>query len=277
MNSEIYDIFQASALPASKYDTYFGAYEDLLGKYKNRDITFVEVGVLGGGSLEAWKKYLGSHSRIIGVDLNPALKETLGARGFEIFIGDQSDSAFWKRFYESVGNIDVLLDDGGHSNLQTWTTLKHAIPHVNDGGTIVVEDTHASYMQDFGNPSAGSFISRVKEIVDDINYRSYRIGDEDRKKKLPNRLEGLDVSRCVHSVKFYESIVGFSIDTRLARVPRMVTFGSAHALPDQKVPEDFRYRGIDDPDLNVDRRSFPRKVLSKIRSALFTRRRRDAG
>ena len=275
MNSEIYDIFQASALFASKYDTYFDAYEEILGKYKNRDITFVEVGVLAGGSLEAWKKYFGKRSRIIGVDLNPAVKGTLEARGFEIFIGDQSDSTFWKRFYESIGKIDVLLDDGGHSNLQTWTTLKHAIPHVNDGGTIVVEDTHASYIQGFGNPSPGSFISRAKEIVDEVNYRSYRIEDEDRTKKVPNRLEGLDVSKCVHSIKFYESIVGFSIDTRLARVPRMVNFGSAHMLPDQSVPEDFRYKGIDDPDLSVDRRSFPRKVLSKIRSALLTRRRTD--
>src|SRR5438552_3287815 len=99
MPSDIFRTFQQSELPASKYDTYFDAYEDLLGKYRNKDITFVEVGVLGGGSLEAWKKYFGKGARIIGVDLNPAMKEFLEPRGYEIFVGDQSDPEFWQRFY----------------------------------------------------------------------------------------------------------------------------------------------------------------------------------
>ena len=35
---------------------------------------------------------------------------------FDIFIGSQSDPIFWKNFFKIIGNVDIILDDGGHSN-----------------------------------------------------------------------------------------------------------------------------------------------------------------
>ena len=42
-----------------------------------------------------WKIF-GPKARIIGIDLNPDAKS--GSYGFEVFIGDQSDVNFWKKF-----------------------------------------------------------------------------------------------------------------------------------------------------------------------------------
>ena len=68
----------------------------------------------------------------------------MGKNGFKIFIGDQSSKKFWINFYKKVGNIDVLLDDGGHTSKQQIITLNSSINNINDDGLIVVEDTHSN-------------------------------------------------------------------------------------------------------------------------------------
>ncbi len=80
-----------------------------------------------------WRDFLGDKARIIGIDLNPEAVKWQKF-GFEIYIGDQSDFQFWNEFYESVGNVDVILDDGGHKNHQQMTTILASTAHINNGG-----------------------------------------------------------------------------------------------------------------------------------------------
>ena len=61
-----------------------------------------------------WREFFGKDARIIGIDLNPKAKQ-FEKYGFEIFIGDQSSKKFWSNFYNEVGNIDILLDDGSYT------------------------------------------------------------------------------------------------------------------------------------------------------------------
>ena len=93
-------------------------------------------------------------------------------KGFEIFIGIQSDENFWKNFIGEVGNIDIVLDDGGHTYSQQIISADFLIPHIKDGGLIVVEDTHTSCGSGFGDIRF-SFIEYVKEKIDKINLRFY--------------------------------------------------------------------------------------------------------
>ena len=72
--------------------------KNLFREFKNKPITFVEVGIFGGGSLLCGK-YFHPKSRIIGIDLNQNSK-SYEKYGFEIFIGDQEDEYFWKNFYK---------------------------------------------------------------------------------------------------------------------------------------------------------------------------------
>ena len=113
-NTKSFKSFSKSPYYSTKHSTYFDTYDLLLEKYKGKKITFVEVGIWGGGSLFMWRDFFGPKARIIGIDLNPeAIKWEKD--GFEIFIGNQSDPAFWEDFISKVGPIDVLLDDGGHT------------------------------------------------------------------------------------------------------------------------------------------------------------------
>ena len=145
---KIFQIYKSLKYPSLKLDSYFQVYEEIFKKYVGKKITFVEVGVLGGGSLFMWKDYFGKDARIIGIDINPEA-EKWKDHGFEIFIGSQSKEKFWKDFYNKVGKIDILLDDGGHHNKEQIISVHSSIPNINDKGVIVVEDTHSSYMKEF--------------------------------------------------------------------------------------------------------------------------------
>ena len=209
-----------------KYDSYFPVYEDLLAKYVGKNITLVEVGIFNGGSLFMWREFLGSEARIIGIDLNPSAK-MWEEHGFEIYIGDQADEEFWNKFFENVGSIDVLIDDGGHTNLQQIATVHCAIEHIRDGGLLIVEDVHTSYFREFGNPWSRSFVNFASRIVDGVNSRAFAL--KTARERYAKR---------VYRVSFFESIVALHINASLCKksVPISNKGISQKAL-------DFRYQG----------------------------------
>ena len=179
---KIFHLFKSSKRYSIKWSNYFEIYEAILKKYINKKITLVEVGVGDGGSLFMWKKFLGNKANIIGIELNPEAKK-LEKFGFKIFNGDQSSPDFWKNFYKKIGKIDILIDDGGHTNLQQITTFMESILHIKDGGVIIVEDTHTSFMnyKGFKNPSKNSFINFTNKLIENIHRRNPML-----KKKLIN-------------------------------------------------------------------------------------------
>lgn len=210
---EFEKLFAASPRRCIKWSSYFQAYWELLQRFRGLKVTLVEIGILDGGSLFMWREFLGPQARIIGIDLNPLCRE-LEKDGFEIFIGDQSSPHFWSEFYAKVGDIDVLIDDGGHTNLHQLATLFASLEHVRDGGLVLVEDVHTSYMGRFGNPHRFSFISRCKQAIDEINARSPAAG-----------IEQTSLSKTVHSIAFYESIVAFQINRSLCVVSQSLDNG----------------------------------------------------
>ena len=210
-NLRLFQIYKNLKHVSLKYDTYFQAYEEILNNYIEKKITFVEVGVLHGGSLFMWREYFGKDARIIGIDLHSGAKE-LEKYGFEIFIGSQSDKDFWKKFYSEVGKIDILLDDGGHENLQQTVTLSESIDNINENGTIILEDLHTSYLKKFGNPSKYSFINYSKYLIDVMNSRYPEV-------KLPTENK---FKNKIYSVSFYESIVAFKINSKKSIEPTLL-------------------------------------------------------
>ena len=222
--------FESSPKYSIKWSNYFEIYENLFKKFVNKKITFVEIGIGNGGSLFMWRKFFGKKARIIGIELNPDAKK-LTNFGFEIFIGDQSDPFFWKKFYNKVGKIDILLDDGGHKNIQQITSFMESYNYINQNGIIVVEDTHTSYMKKkgFKNPSSYSFVNFCNLIVENLHRRNPSIN---------RRLNIL--SKKIDSIYFYDSLVS-------------INFGQSKKLNQTKLLEnnkklrnyfiDFRHKG----------------------------------
>ena len=128
--------------------------------------------------------------------------------GFEIFIGDQSSEKFWNNFFPQLEKIDILLDDGGHTNENQIVTLNNVISNINDDGLIVTEDTAASFSEKHFNPSKYSFINYSKFLIDDLYAKS-----ED-KLKLKGVIKKRSLNNSIYAIKFFNSIVAFFVDKR---------------------------------------------------------------
>ncbi len=202
---KLIDIFFNQKLISSKHKNYFLTYEKLFQNYRDKEITFVEIGAKNGGSLMMWREYFSKNSRVIGIDINEKALE-LKKYGIEIFIGDQASEVFWNNFFKSVGKVDIVLDDGGHTNAQQIITSACCVPNIKDNGLLVIEDTFTSYMNKFSNPNKYSFVSYAKKKIDDINYRYPDIG------LLKNSL-----NKYIYSIEFFESIVCFKINRELCK------------------------------------------------------------
>ncbi len=226
MNS-LRKIYDETKYLSIKYDSYFDAYEELLAKYCGKPITLVEVGIFNGGSLFMWREYFGPQARIIGIDLNPSAK-MWEQHGFEIHIGDQASDDFWQNFFEKVGLVDVFIDDGGHTNLQQIATVHCAVEHIRDGGVLIVEDVHASYFREFGNPWTRSFVGFASKIVDAVNSRAAAL--KTRRERYANR---------VHRISFFESIVALHVNSNLCKKSVPTSNGGA-----TQNASDFRYQGV---------------------------------
>jgi len=175
-----------------------------------KDLTVVEIGVKDGGSLFIWQK-LFPHAKIIGIDLNIECKK-FEKDGFIIEIGDQSSREFWKDFFYKHQNVDIIIDDGGHTNTQQISTAISCIPFIKDGGILVTEDVMCSYFFNFGNPSKYSFINFCKKIIDDINFKFPGIGNFE-----------FSLNNYVHSIEFFESIVVFKINRKQCTFNKIIT------------------------------------------------------
>lgn len=222
INSKIYESYLRSPYSSLKLSTYFNVYDQLLSQYRDKSIVFLEIGILDGGSLFMWRDFFGPQARIIGVDLNPEAKKW-EKEGFEIFIGDQSSTEFWKKTLNSIGKLDIVLDDGGHTYEQQIMTTESVIPFINDGGVIIVEDCHTSYMKKFGFRKL-SFINYAKKLVDNINKRYVEFDNKTSEIR-------------VWSIQFFESIVALHINFYATSIPSEVIFNQ-----DKEVKaEDFRY------------------------------------
>lgn len=236
-------LFLESTKYTTKWEKYFDVYDNIFERFRNRKITFVEVGVLNGESLQMWKKYFHPDSRIIGIDFNPECKK-FEKNGIEIFIGDQSEEKFWDNFYEKIGKVDILLDDGGHTNTQQIVTSIKSLPNINDGGVLMIEDTHTSYMREFGNPNKYSFINFSKKIIDDVNFKYPSLGNFK-----------LSFNNYVYSIQYFESIVIFHINNKKTNINKKIK-----NKPDEKdAIKDFRYHN------SIVQKLFKNKIVNKFR------------
>ena len=218
-----YKSFIKSKYLSLKYKNYFFIYDKLFNEYRNKNITFVEIGVFSGGSLFMWKNFFGKKARIIGIDLNPEAKKW-EKDGFEIFIGDQSDPDFWRDFYKQVGEIDILLDDGGHTYVQQIVTSEFALDNIKNGGVLVIEDIHTSYMEKFGDQSI-KFVNYILKMVDRINSRFSAFNNTKNNKR-------------VYSISIYESLVAFFKDNEKTQIESKQMWNKEP----EKIPDDFRYK-----------------------------------
>jgi hypothetical protein len=130
------------------YHTMYGIF---LTGLKDMPIKMLEIG-LGcgmsygpGASVKVWKNYLHPNSEIWMAEQNAECiekhKNEKSMEGIKTVTGDQSDPETLKRWVqETGGSFDVVIDDGGHMNVQIKRSFDVLWPTVKPGGMYFIED-----------------------------------------------------------------------------------------------------------------------------------------
>lgn len=163
---------------------YTPHYQKHFQHLKSKKNNILEIGVggykhpfEGGNSLRMWKDFF-RKSSIYAIDLFD--KSKLEEKRIKIFKGDQSNTSFLKEVVDTIGEIDIIIDDGSHVNSHVITTFNFLFPFLKNGGIYVIEDLQTSYWPSFGGNSKDlndkkTSMNYFKSLVDGLNYAEFMI------------------------------------------------------------------------------------------------------
>jgi hypothetical protein len=238
-----------------KWVHYFDIYDRHFHRFRNREIVILEIGVSMGGSLQMWRDYFGPKAMIYGIDIHPKCKE-LEEENIKIFIGSQSDRKFLREVKRQIPQVDILIDDGGHTMTQQIVTFEELFGHVKNDGVYLCEDIHSSYWIRYGGgyKRQGTFIEYSKKFIDWLNAHH----SEQRSLKVNYFTWSVD------SIHYYDSILviekkdrekpyhektgtmtfdRFTLkDSRARKLMKKIVFGSLEGI--NEVLRFFRIRGF---------------------------------
>jgi hypothetical protein len=209
-NNPLWDYFTAHNKGPGiwKWTHYFEVYHRHLEKFRGRSVKLLEIGIYSGGSLPMWLSYFGNNCNVFGVDIEQACKKYEN-ENIHVFIGDQEDREFWQAFRKSVPNIDIVIDDGGHTPEQQMTTLEELLPHMPPGSVYICEDIH-------GN--SNRFAAFATALVHRLNTFESLVENGQISSKPSN------LQKVVHSIHFYPYLLVIEIHntspTRLVSAKR---------------------------------------------------------
>lgn len=173
-----------------KWNHYFDIYHRHFARFIGQKINILEIGIYSGGSLEMWQTYFGEKCHIYGVDIEEVCKAYENER-VSVIIGDQGDRVFWRNFKKNVKDIDILIDDGGHTPEQQRITLEEMLPHLRTGGVYLCEDIHGRN---------NKFSSFAAGLVHELNSTNRTTGP-----LLQSSVSEFQSS--IHSIHFYPYLV----------------------------------------------------------------------
>jgi hypothetical protein len=182
-----------------KWVHYFPIYERHFAWYRNKSLTFLEIGVSKGGSLGLWQRYFGPLAKIVGIDIDPACKAHESS-GIFVRTGDQSDEKFLAGVVEEFGIPDIVLDDGSHRMDHMARSFHFLYPKMPKNGVYMVEDLHTCYWEEFGGglSKQDSFINLAKTFIDRLNADHSRGA-------VPKDF----ITRQTFGISFYDSVIAF--------------------------------------------------------------------
>jgi hypothetical protein len=161
-----------------KWHHYFEIYHRHFSKFIDRPVNLLEIGIYSGGSLDMWRSYFGASCHVFGIDIEDSCK-AYESDFTTVFIGDQADRSFWRKFKRETPPMDILIDDGGHTPEQQRVTLEEMLPHLKCGGIYFCEDVTTK-----GN----DFCAYATTLVDELN-------------DFTNSLN--EFQKSIHSIHFY--------------------------------------------------------------------------
>ena len=144
-------------------------YDDNLKHLVSEKLNFLEVGIEHGFSLKMWAEYF-ENATIYGADILD--KSFLDDNRIKTFKINQENESELKLL---PGNLDIIVEDGGHTMLQQQVTFKVLFDtKLKPGGYWIIEDCHCSFEEKYGFDGSQSII--FTWLYNLINQQQYGAG-----------------------------------------------------------------------------------------------------
>lgn len=141
-------------------------YEENLSKYKDKEVSLLELGTNYGCSAIMWHDFL-PNSKMLLLDI----QETMNPKCWEIMDNDRFTYANCDAYdfsnVEEVKNLfpegfDIIFDDGPHTLDSQKKCIEYYLPLLKDGGTMFIEDVQK--VEDF--EELEDCFNKVKETLE---------------------------------------------------------------------------------------------------------------
>ncbi|KAB5511552.1 S-adenosyl-L-methionine-dependent methyltransferase [Coniochaeta sp. 2T2.1] len=191
---------------------YWYMYEKYLEPLREKRVKMLEIGLGCDMSYGPGKSYYTWLEFFPNVDLYYIEYDAACAEKWKhktdratIFVGDQADRTFLRKFIEeSGGNFDIIIDDGGHQMNQQLISFEELWGIVKPGAYYFIEDLHTSYIASYqGDPTTKdatkpTLMKYIYELIDDKMVDGNKIS-------YSKNIRGIDCMREVCLItKMYE-------------------------------------------------------------------------
>lgn len=130
---------KTTSLSPKGYTKY---YTQWFNPIRSEPLNLLEIGVQHGASVRMWEEYF-PKGQIYGIDINEKCKQHEKGR-IKIFIGDQSNKEFLKKSAETIKEIHIIIDDGGHKSSLHIPSFETLFSYIVPGGLYIIEDLYAT-------------------------------------------------------------------------------------------------------------------------------------
>jgi len=150
---------------------YLPHYDKRFQERRLDPVSILEIGVMDGASLRTWKDYFLS-GLVYGIDIID--KNHLEEDRIQCFTGDQAKEKFLRKVLAEVGDLDFVVDDGGHYGTQHVASFMVLWPAIKPGGWYCIEDCFSIFNKCWTQPEDYTMLHLLQE-----NWEPIMLGQSD--------------------------------------------------------------------------------------------------
>jgi len=139
---------------------YMSHFEQRFEHLRNEPIALLEIGVMKGQSLRTWRDYF-PNGKIYGIDIVP--ESIYSEERIKCFLGAQEDGKFLDGVILTTGELDFVIDDGGHKGIQHVASFEALWQHIKPGGWYCVEDCFSLFNDCWTQPDDRTMLDVIRE------------------------------------------------------------------------------------------------------------------
>ena len=191
--------YQTDKATHHKFTDY---YHSILSEIRYDKLNVLEIGISFGGSLKMWEEYF-INSKIYGCDIVSEL-DRLKNNSRNIYFDYNRTKTFVINQEKKddllllPNNLNLIIDDGGHTMLQQQVTLNVMIDKLIENGIYILEDLHTSKpyfndFQDYGRTDTNNTINLLNDLKTGIMSSNDYFITKDEFTILYNKIKSIEI------------------------------------------------------------------------------------